>query len=145
MTSFKNQMFNLTNDVYDAKKKLKHLQEKLDAKTSDFKKVQEEWSTVSTRYRCTKESIAKLTAELDTWKSKFNDAEFNFKKFDVSSEVVESIIEHQTKWASKHGEGFGYRSVPPPYNHNYVSSIETEESEECYLSNFIKKGSIWHR
>ncbi|KAI3767879.1 hypothetical protein L2E82_18308 [Cichorium intybus] len=107
------EVFNLTNNVYDRKKKLKPLQEKLDAKISDFKKVQEEWSTVSTRYHCAKETIAKLTAELDALKAKFNDAEFNFKKFDVS--------------------------VPPPYNHNYVSSVETEESEECYHSNFIKK------
>ena len=63
-------------------------------------------------------------------KAKYKDAEFNFKKFDVSSAVVETMIEKQMKWKTKQVEGLGYNNVPPPFNDNYTSPIETKEVEE---------------
>ncbi|KAI3723601.1 hypothetical protein L2E82_35328 [Cichorium intybus] len=37
------------------------------------------------------------------------------------------------------GEGLGFKTVAPPFNHNYISSLETEESKESYFSNFVQK------
>ena len=64
---------------------------------------------------------------LDTLKICFENAEFNFKKFDVSSEKVAKIIEEQMQWKDKKQVGLGYESVPPPFNHTYIPTPLTQE------------------
>ena len=61
-----------------------------------------------------------MTAELDAWKANFKNTEFNFKKFDVSSAKVETMIETQLKWKNRYNQGLGYDKVPPPFNDNYT-------------------------
>ena len=46
------------------------------------------------------------------------------KKFDVSSEKVEIMIENHLQYRDQSTEGLGYNCVPPPFNHNYTPSIE---------------------
>ena len=71
----------------------------------------------------------KLTVEIDNLKSTFENTEFNFKKFDVSSEKVEKMINQQLQFSKKEvrNKGLGYVSISPPYNHNYTSIPITEE------------------
>jgi len=92
------QIEDLKYEIFSLKKHQKPLKEKLDAQTKDFNKLKEEYSVKSTHHRYAKEEVAKLTAELDTLKTRFQNADFNFKKFDVSSEIVETMIEKQLKW-----------------------------------------------
>ncbi|KAI3700043.1 hypothetical protein L2E82_44657 [Cichorium intybus] len=113
----------------NSKKKLKPLQEMLDAKTSDFNKLQEDYSIKSSHLKFANKDIAKLTSELDALKVKYNDVDFTIKKFDASSAVVESRIEHTLKWQNKHGEGFGYEMVPPPFNNYFTPSIDNQERQ----------------
>ncbi|KAI3767782.1 hypothetical protein L2E82_18185 [Cichorium intybus] len=108
------EIFELENLVYNSKNKLKPLQEALEAKKSDFDKLQEEYSIKSCHLRFANEN-----------------------NFEGSSEVVKSMIEKQLKWDDN--QGLGYKSVPPPFNNNFTPPLETEESEECYLSKFIPK------
>ncbi|KAI3689359.1 hypothetical protein L2E82_47314 [Cichorium intybus] len=128
------EVFDLKNKIYNLKKGWKPLKEKLEAQTKDVKRIKEEYSEKSCHYRFAKEKIVDLTAELDALKAKFNDADFTFKKLDVSSAVVESMIEQQFKWKTKQGEGLGYSSVPPPFNDNYTPILETKEIEKSVLS-----------
>ncbi|KAI3751321.1 hypothetical protein L2E82_22388 [Cichorium intybus] len=132
------EMFELENLVYKHKRKLKPLHEALDAKTSDYLKIQDELTIRNCHLKFANEDIASLTAELNTLKSKFQNAESTFMKVYVSSEVVETILEKQTVWSNIHGEGLGYSVVPPPYNNNFTPSPDTEESEECYWLNYIQ-------
>ena len=60
-----------------------------------------------------------VTTKLDTLQNKFDNAYFNFRKFDVSCEVVASMIEHNLQFKVNQQKGLGYDKVPPPYNHNY--------------------------
>ena len=82
---------------YTLRKSQKPLKEKLEAQTKDYKRIQEELSVKSCLYDIAQQKIVKLTAELDASNARFRDAEFNFKKFDVSSEKVEIIIENHMK------------------------------------------------
>ncbi|KAI3780117.1 hypothetical protein L2E82_10028 [Cichorium intybus] len=83
--------------VHKHKRKLRPLQEALDAKTSDYLKVQDELRTTRCHLRFANEDIA--------------------------------------------SEGIVYSVVPPPYNNNFTPSPDTEESEECFLSNYIQKNT----
>ncbi|KAI3690681.1 hypothetical protein L2E82_48884 [Cichorium intybus] len=80
------EIFDLENLVHKHKKKLKPLQEKLDAKTSDYLKIQDEHTIKNCHLKFANEDIARLTAELDTLKSNFQDNESSLKKIYVSSE-----------------------------------------------------------
>lgn len=103
----------------------------MEAAVKDFKRIAQEHSVTSSNLIFAKEDIAKLTAELDALKAKYQDAEFNFKKFDVSSTVVETMIEKQLRFKNqdKDKKGLGYNSVPPPFNDNYTPPLETSEFE----------------
>jgi Zinc knuckle len=127
-------------NIYELKKNQKPLKEKCEAAVRDFKKMAEENSINKSYLIFAKEDIAKLTAELEelrsklkTTESKFENAEFNFKKFDVSSTVVETMIEKQLKFQTqakdKQGLGYNLNKVPPPYNDNYTPPLETNEPE----------------
>ncbi|KAL4556408.1 hypothetical protein LXL04_039059 [Taraxacum kok-saghyz] len=100
------------------------LKEKLEAATKDYHRMQAELSLTSCRYKYTKNQLELLTAELDTLKGKFKNADFNFKKFEVSSAKVETMIETQLKFKDQKTEGLGYNNVPPPYNDNYTPVLE---------------------
>ncbi|KAL4556313.1 hypothetical protein LXL04_038960 [Taraxacum kok-saghyz] len=52
------------------------------------------------------------------------DADFNFKKFEVSSATVETMIEKHLKFKDQSTEGLRYSAVPPPYNDNYTPPLE---------------------
>ena len=80
-------------DGYVLRKGQNPLKEKLEAQTKDYKRIQEELSVKSCLYDIAQQKIITLTAELDVSNSRFRDAEFNFKKFEVSSEKVEVMIE----------------------------------------------------
>ena len=73
----------------------KPLKDKIKDAVSDFPRIQHEYSEKSGHLKDAKVKIANLTAELEALKAKYNDADFNFKKFDVSSEEVETMIEKQ--------------------------------------------------
>jgi len=124
------EIFDLKNDIFNLKKINKPLKDQLDAQTKDLKKLKEEYSIKCEHHHYAKEQITSLTAELDTLKAKFKDVDFNFKKFDVSSKVVESMIEKQLRWQDKRNEGLGYNSVPPPFNDNYTPPLESIEIEQ---------------
>ena len=66
-------------DGYTLRKSQKPLKEKLEAQTKDYHRMQEELSVSNCRYKYTKNQLELLTAELDTLKSKFKNADFNFK------------------------------------------------------------------
>ena len=114
---------------YTLRKAQKPLKTQLDAKTKDFRKLQQEYSNKCENYDYIKRQLAELTIELDALKAKYNDVEFAFKKFDVSSEVVASMIEKQLKFKDNQSKNLGYNSVPPPFNDNYNPPLETNEEE----------------
>ena len=83
------------------RKSINRLKKKLEAQIKILNRVKEEYSTKCVHYRFAKEKIANLTIKLDALKAKFKDADFNFKKFDVSSEIVELMIKKQLNWKDK--------------------------------------------
>ena len=99
----------------------------MEAAVSDFHRIQHEFSEKSGHLKDVKAKIGFLTAELEALKEKYNDADFNFKKFDVSSEVVETMIEKQLKFKNQKTKGLGYGQVPPPFNDNYTSPLKPKE------------------
>ena len=62
-------------------------------------------------------------------KSKFENADFNFRKFDYSSDTVEKMINCQLKFKEKdmRNKGVGFAEIPPPYNQNYFSVPMSDE------------------
>ncbi|KAL4556840.1 hypothetical protein LXL04_035004 [Taraxacum kok-saghyz] len=114
----------LKYDGYTLRKSQKPLKEKLEAQTKDYHRMQEELSVKTCQYKYTKNQLELLTVELDTLKGKFKNADFNFKKFEVSSAKVETMIENQLKFKNQKTEGLGYNNVPPPYNDNYTPPLE---------------------
>ena len=114
----------LKYDGYTLRKSKKPLKEKLEAQTKDYHRIQEEYSVKCCHYKDAKNKIEKLTAELDALKAKFQGANFNFKKIDVSSEKVETMIENHIKFKDQTTEGLGYNNVPPPFNENYTQPLE---------------------
>ena len=117
-------------ETYLAKKELKPLKAKLEATVKDYRKLQEVFSSKCQYFDDNLKKLNEVTAELEELKAKFGNANFNFKKYDVSSKVVESMIEKQLKWQGKRGQGVGYESVPPPFNDNYTATSITKEEEE---------------
>ena len=109
---------------YTLRQSQKPLKEKLEAQTKDYHRIQEEYSVKCCHYKDAKKKIENLTAELDALKAKFQDANFNFKRFDVSSEKVEIMIENHLKFKDQTTEGLGYNNVPPPFNDNYTPPLE---------------------
>ena len=86
--------------------------------------MKEELSEKNNLYNLAQYTISKLTAELDASNARFKDVEFNFKKFEVSSEKVEVMIENHLQFRDQSTEGLGYNRVPPPFNNNYTPPIE---------------------
>ena len=116
----------LKYEGYTLRKNQKPLKTQLENKTKDFKKLQEDYSNKCENYDHLKRKLAAVTMELDTLKNCFEKAEFNFKKYDVSSEKITKLIEGQSHWRDiTHGNqikvGLGFESVPPPFNHNYTA------------------------
>ena len=91
----------LKYDGYPLRKGQKPLKVKLEAQTKDLKTIKEEYSVKRCHNLFAKEKIANLTAELDALKAKFKDADFNFKKFDLSSAKIESMSDNHLKWQDK--------------------------------------------
>ncbi|TLX69632.1 hypothetical protein E9993_22845, partial [Labilibacter sediminis] len=122
----------LSYEKYELKKEMKPLKVKLEATTKDFKRIAEENSVNRGWLRLEKEENAKLTAELEALKAKYQDNEFSIRKFDASRTAVETLIDEQTRYRNqdKEKKGIGYNEVPPPWNDNYTSPLETKESEE---------------
>ena len=111
-------------DGYVLRKSEKPLKEKLDAQTLDYKRVQKELSDKNCLYEIVKQKFLTVTAELNAANARFKNAEFNFKKFDVSSENVETMIENHLKFKNNSTDGLGYNAVPPPFNDNYTPPLE---------------------
>ena len=80
-------------DGYVLRKNQKPIREKLEAQTKDYKRIQEELSVKNFLYDIAQETISYLNAELDAANTRFKDDDFNFRKFEVSSEKVEVMIE----------------------------------------------------
>ncbi|TLX69014.1 hypothetical protein E9993_23135 [Labilibacter sediminis] len=139
------EVFDLENAVYNAKKPLRAALEKLEATQSDNKKLQEEHSVARVQLRVAKDQIAELSAELSALKAKYNDADFTFKKFDVSSVVVESMIEKHYQFKDQKTKGLGYSSVPPPFNGNFTPPLENLEIEQALQSQRQKNGRATSR
>ncbi|KAL4583301.1 hypothetical protein LXL04_007871 [Taraxacum kok-saghyz] len=116
---------------YTLRKSQKPLKEKLEGQTKDFNGMQEELSVKNCQYKYVKNKIELLTAELDTLKAKFKNADFNFKKFEVSSTKFETMIENHLKFKDQTTEGLGYNNVPPPFNDNYTPPLEPETGTSC--------------
>ena len=91
--------------VMSLEKSQKPLKEKLEAQTKDYRRVQEELSVKSCLYDIAKQKIITLTAELNASNARFKDAEFNFRKFEVSSEKVEIMIENHLKFKNNSIDG----------------------------------------
>ena len=89
--------------------------------------MQKDYRNKCKNYDHIKNKLAAVTKELDTLKSRFENADFNFKKFDVLSEKVAKIIEEQMKWKDQKHVGLGYESVPPPFSHTYIPTPLTQE------------------
>ncbi|MFS8019719.1 hypothetical protein Hanom_Chr15g01407001 [Helianthus anomalus] len=105
---------------YEIKKKPNGYKDMVEAQKRDIRKLHNDLSEANCRYLHFKELSEKLTVELENLKSTFENTEFNFKKFDVSSEKVEKMINQQLKYSNKEAKkkGLGFVYIPPPYNHN---------------------------
>ncbi|MFS8033361.1 hypothetical protein Hanom_Chr17g01568681 [Helianthus anomalus] len=114
---------------YEVKKKLDGYKDMAEAQKRDIRKWHSDLSEANCRYLHFKELSEKLTVELNELKSTFENTEFNFKKFDVSSEKVEKMINQQLKYSKKEvrNKGLGFVCIPPQYNHNYSSIPMTRE------------------
>ncbi|KAL4592780.1 hypothetical protein LXL04_005785 [Taraxacum kok-saghyz] len=88
------------------------------------RRIQEELSVKNCLYDIAQQKILTLTAELTASNARFKDAEFNFKKFEVSSEKVEAMIENHLKFKNNSTDGLGYHTVAPPFNDNYTPPLE---------------------
>ena len=122
----------LMYEGYTLRKNQKPLKTQLENKTKDFKKLQEDYSNKCENYDHLKRKLVAVTAELDALKNRFENAEFNFKKFDGSSEIVAKMIEEQMQWkditcGNQRKVGLGFESVPPPFNHNYTAIPLSQE------------------
>lgn len=124
------EMDELKRTNFTVKKNEKNFLEKIEAQKKDISKLKQELSERACEYMDAKAKIVVLTTELETLKTRFENADFNFKKFDVSSTVVENMIANHTKWQDKKRDGLGYGDVPPPYNHNYSCVNVTQEEED---------------
>ncbi|TLX69561.1 hypothetical protein E9993_22885, partial [Labilibacter sediminis] len=121
----------LSYERYEQSKIIKPLKAKLEATTKDFKRMAEENSMNKSWLIFAKEDNAKLTAELEALKAKYQNNEFSIRKFDASQIAVENLIDEQTKYRNQEKEkkGIGYNEVPPPWNDNYTSPLYTKESD----------------
>ena len=80
------------SDLYQIKKKINGYKDIVEAQKRDIRQLQNDLSQEKCRHLHFKELSEKLTVELGNLKSTFENTEFNFKKFDVSSEKVEKMI-----------------------------------------------------
>ena len=117
------------SDVYQIKKKFSGYKDMVEAQKRDIRKLQKDLSEEKCRHLHFKELAEKLNAELDSLKLTFENTEFNFKKFEVSSEKVEKMINKHLQFSKKEtrNKGLGYVSIPPPYNHFYTNIPLTDE------------------
>ena len=109
----------LRYEGYQLRKGQKRLKAQLETKIKDFRRLQEDYSNKCENYGYIKRQNAELITELDTLKSKFETVDFDFQKFDVSSEVVANMIDHCMQFKRNQSKGLGYNQVPPPFNHSY--------------------------
>ncbi|MFS7979325.1 hypothetical protein Hanom_Chr10g00925991 [Helianthus anomalus] len=117
------------SDLYQIKKKINGYKDMVEAQKRDIHHLQNDLSQEKCRHLHFKELLEKLVVELDSLKSTFENTKFNFKKFDVSSEKVEKMINKQLKYSQKETRNKVLRFVCilPPYNHNYTFIPMTEE------------------
>ncbi|MFS7945463.1 hypothetical protein Hanom_Chr06g00524581 [Helianthus anomalus] len=115
-------------DLYQIKKKITGYKDMVEAQKRDIRQLHKDLSQEKCRHLHFKELSEKLTIELDSLKSTFENTEFHFKKIDVSSEKVENMINKQLQFSKKEtrNKGLGYVSIPPPYNHSYTAIPMTE-------------------
>lgn len=62
-----------------------------------------------------------LSYDLEMLKSKFANADFNFKKYEGSRKKHEQMIESQMKQKENKGIGLGFQALSPSYNQNYTT------------------------
>ena len=91
-------------DLYQIKKKINGYKDIVEAQKRDIRQLQNDLSQEKCRHLHFKELSEKLTVELGNLKSTFENTEFNFKKFDVSSEKVEKMINQQLKYSKRKSE-----------------------------------------
>ena len=92
------------SDLYQIKKKINGYKDIVEAQKRDIRQLQNDLSQEKCRHLHFKELSEKLTVELGNLKSTFENTEFNFKKFDVSSEKVEKMINQQLKYSKRKSE-----------------------------------------
>ena len=117
----KKEVEDLRYEGYHLRKGQKPLKAELEAKTKDFRKLQEEYSNKCENYNYIKRQIVVVTEEHDALKIKCRKTDVSFKNYTASSQTVECLYETQLKFKENQNKGLGYDSVPPPYNHNYTS------------------------
>ena len=146
---FKREVEDLRYEGYQLRKGQKPLKAELEAKTKDFRKLQEDYSNKCENYDYIKRQNVELLTKLDTLKGKFETANFDFKKFDVSSELVSNMIDHCLQFKQNQQKGLGYDNVPPPFNHTYqYQPLSKEEiANEPFMvygkpSGFVSGGFI---
>ncbi|KAL8257626.1 hypothetical protein R6Q59_029667 [Mikania micrantha] len=73
----------------------KALKEKMEAQKKDLSRLQEDLSVKCCHYRDAKDKIQDLSDEIEKLKAKYNDAEFSFKKFESSSQILNNMLDQQ--------------------------------------------------
>ena len=102
---------------YQLRKGQKPLKAELEAKTKDFRKLQEEYSNKCENYDYIKRQLAAVIEELDALKIKCGKTDVSFKNYTASSQIVESLFETQLKFKDNQNKGLGYDNVPVSYTH----------------------------
>ncbi|MFS7899494.1 putative transcription factor interactor and regulator CCHC(Zn) family [Helianthus anomalus] len=128
------------NETYPIRKTHKILKEKVEAQHKDIRRLEQDLSQKSCVYLDAQQKIAELTAELDSVKTSFKENDFHLKKIDKSSSLVSNIVGEHAKFEGQKAQGLGYNQVPPPFNHNYTSSLLSADGK-FDLNNFVKPKS----
>ena len=90
---FKREVEDLRYEGYQLRKGQKPLKAELEAKTKDFRKLQEDYSNKCENYDYVVKQNAELVAEVESLKGKFETAKLDVRKYDFSSEVVANMID----------------------------------------------------
>nr|KAJ0217334.1 hypothetical protein LSAT_V11C300136930 [Lactuca sativa] len=93
---FKREVKDLRYEGYQLRKGQKPLKAELEAKTKDFRKLQEEYNNKCENYDYIKRQLAALTEELDTLKIKCGKTDVSFKNYTASSKVAEDENKEST-------------------------------------------------
>ena len=101
---------------------------KREAEHKDVLKLKSLLSDKECLYRDSKKRIDEITLKLNKTETELSLTKITVEKFNLSSKVVEDMINSQLHGKDK--SGIGFKEVEPPFNHNYSSMPHSSEKDQ---------------